>query len=162
MFRISVAGILWLIVLAALNSAVLRFFEYFAREPEPILLLVGLMPLFDAFIISLCVAATRSFRFELRRRDHRRGFSGAFALTTAAMLVGSSFLCIVATHPILELLQLFLDPVIAWFKVIAEREPTESVVGVTLCLVMSGPMLVIAAILSFIMSRYELVISRRE
>ena len=54
MFRISIAGILWLIALAALNFAVLRYFEYFVGTGEqPIVPLLGLMSLFDAFLLDL-------------------------------------------------------------------------------------------------------------
>ncbi len=68
MFRVSIAGLLWLIVLAALNFAVLRYFEYFVRKVEqPIVPLLGLMPLFDAFLISFYAAVTSQYRFALVR-----------------------------------------------------------------------------------------------
>ena len=64
MFRLSIAGILWLIVLAAPNFAALRYFGYLVdANGEPIVLLVGLMPLFDAFLISFYAAATKQYRF---------------------------------------------------------------------------------------------------
>ena len=161
MFRISIAGILWLVVLAALNFAVLRYFEYIQKSPEPIILLVGLMPLFDGFMISLYVAATRKYHFALRRRDRRGEFAGVFALTTAVMLAVSTFLCIVASQHILELMDSLFSSFIEWLTGFAQQGHTESLVGAALCLIMSGPMLVIATIFAFVMSRYKLVITRR-
>jgi hypothetical protein len=152
-FRISIAGILWLIGLAALNFAVLRYFEYFVRTVEqPIVLLVGLMPLLDACLISFYAAATRQYRFALVRRAGRGGFAKSLAVTTGVLLALSMFLCVAAPRTIVDLLEASFD-----FKRVTARP----LVGATLCVLMSGPLLVIATVISLITRRFRLVITRR-
>jgi hypothetical protein len=131
------------------------------KWPDPIVLLVGLMPLFDGFMISLYVTATRRYRFALRRRDRPGGFAGIFALTTAIMLATSTFLCVAATRLIPELIDSLFSSFGEWLKGVAQGGYTESLEGAVLCLIMSGPLLVIATISAFVASRFELVITRR-
>jgi hypothetical protein len=162
MFRLSIAGILWLIVLAALNFAVLRYFEFLVnRGEDPVVLLVGLMPLFDAFLISFYAAANKRYRFMIMRRVSRGSFAGSFALTTGVTLALCMFLCIAARQHILELIEVLLEPFSKWFAVLRELGSGQSLIGATLCLIMSGPLLAIATVISFVMSRYRLVITRR-
>ena len=73
MFRIS--DLLWLIALAALNLTLLKYFEPVIDLSPKFAGLIGLMPLFDLFALSLYVALTRRFRFTLsggRYGEHRR------------------------------------------------------------------------------------------
>ena len=162
MFRLSIAGILWLIVLAALNFAVLRYFGYLAgANGEPIVLLVGLMPLFDAFLISFYAAATKHYGFSLVRRAGRGGFAKSLAVTTGVMLALCIFLCFAAPKAILTLIVDSVD-FRKWLGIF--RQPlafNETLVGATLGVLMSGPLLVIATVFSLITCRYRLVITRR-
>jgi hypothetical protein len=161
MFRISIAGILWLIVLAALNFAVLRYFEYLNQgDPEPIVWLVGLMPLFDVFLISFYAVLTKQYRFALMRRAGRGGFAKTFAVTTGVMFAFCMFVCFAAPQGISNLLN-GLCALDGWFDYLRQQGNAEPVLGATLCLIMSGPLLVIATVFSFAMSRYRLVITRR-
>ena len=162
MFRVSIAGILWLVILASLNFAVLRYFGHIAEALQPIALLVGLMPLFDAFLISFFVVATRRYRFALMRREGRGGFTGAFALAAAVMLAVSTFLCFAATQLLLELVEALFTPFSKWFESLAPFDHAASfLAGVLLCALMSGPLLVVAVVFAFVMSRFRLVITRR-
>jgi hypothetical protein len=161
MFRLSIAEILWLIVLAALNFAALRYFEYFIQEGgEPILALIGLMPLFDAFLISFYAAVTKQFRFGLVRRAGRGGFAKSLAVTTGVLLAFFMFLCFAAPRGILNLLEAFFDfP--KWLGNFRQHVTEGPLLGATLCVLVSGPLLVIAIVFSLIMCRYRLVITRR-
>jgi hypothetical protein len=160
MFRVSIAGLLWLVILAALNFAVLRYFELLAQGPEPITLLVGLMPLFDAFLISLYVALNKLYRFTLVRRESRSGFSGSLAITSGVMLAFCVFLSLAAP---LEILGLISDLIQSspWLAELDQRRNGGPLIAAALCVLMSGPLLAIAGVLSFAISRYRLVITRR-
>jgi hypothetical protein len=160
MFRISIAGILWLTALAAVNFAVLRYFEHLSKFDDPIILLVGLMPLFDGFLISLYAAATRRYDFALKRRESRGSFAEAFALTAAMMLAVSTFLCITAPQAVLELLEDPYNSSLGWLPGFAQQ-PNGVSLAVVLCLIISGPLLVIAAVFAFVMSRYKVVVARK-
>jgi hypothetical protein len=162
LFRFSLAKLLWLVALAALNFAVLRSFRSIAASPEPIVLLVALMPLFDGFVISLYAAAARKYHFALKRRDERCGFGETFALTTGLMLVVSMFLCFAAPQHLLGLIDALLGPFSQWFGDLSRLDPAESLLGAALCLIVSGPPLVIAVVFALVMSRYKLEIVRRE
>ena len=161
MFRISIAGILWLTALVAVNFAVLRYFEHLSKFDDPIILLIGLMPLFDGFLISLYAAATRRYHFSIKRRESRGSFAEAFALTAATMLAVSTLLFITATHPIVELLDDLYSSSRGWLPGFAQQ-PDGVSLAVALCLIISGPLLVIATIFAFVMSPYKLVVTRRE
>jgi hypothetical protein len=159
MFRLSIAGILWLIALAALNFAVLRYFKYVVDVgPEPIILLILLMPLFDAFLMSFYAAITKQYRLVLMRREGRGGVAETFALTTGVMFAFCMFVSFAAPKLILQLMEDWLLPFIKWFE---QQRGNEPLIGATLCLIVSGPPLVIASVFSFAMSRYRLVITRR-
>jgi hypothetical protein len=161
MFRISIAGVLWLIVLAALNFAVLRYFEYIADATgEPIVLLVGLMPLFDAFLISFYVAATKHYHFALVHRASRVGFAKLLAVTTGVMLALCIFLCFAAPRTIVDLLGAPFD-FFRWLGIFRQPQTNKPLVGATLCVLMSGPLLLIATVFSLITCRFRLVITRR-
>jgi hypothetical protein len=161
MFRLSIAGMLWLVILAALNFAVLRYFEYIDHGPDAIVLLVGLMPLFDVFLISCYAAVTKHFRFTLMRREGRGGFAGTLALATGVLLALCTFVCVVAPQHISNLIEIAVEPFTKWFEAWRKVGNGESLIGATLCLIMSGPLLVIATGFSLAMSRYRLVITRR-
>jgi hypothetical protein len=161
MFRLSIAGILWLIVLAALNFAVLRYYEYFDQVGgEPIIPLVGLMPLFDAFLISFYAAVTKQYRFGLVRRAGRGGFAKSLAVTTGVLMALCMFLCFAAPRGIMTLIDASFDfP--NWLLNFGQRVTEGPLLGATLCVLMSGPLLVIATVFSLITCRYRLVITRR-
>jgi hypothetical protein len=160
MFRLSIAGILWLIVLAALNFAVLRYFEYFVQEGgEPIVPLLGLMPLFDAFLISFYAAVTKQYRFGLVRRAGRGGFAKSLAVTTGVLLALCMFLCFATPRGIVNLLEASFDfP--NWPGNFGQHVTEGPLLGATLGVLMSGPLLVIATVFSLVTCRYRLVITR--
>ena len=161
MFRISIAGILWLTALVAVNLTVLRYFEYLDKMDDPIILLIGLMPLFDGFLISLYAAVTRRYHFALKRRESRGHYVEVFALTTAMMLAVSTFLCVTATKTVLELLDGPYNSWLGWLPGFAQQ-PDGVFLAVALCLIISGPLLVIATVFAFVMSPYQVVVTRRQ
>ena len=161
MFRISIAGILWLTALVAVNFAVLRYFEYLRKMDDPIILLVGLMPLFDGFLISLYAAVTRRYHFALYAVRAEDTSWKSSRLTAAVMLAVSTFLCITATKTVLELLDGPYSSWLGWLPGFAQQ-PEGVFLAVALCLIISGPLLVIAAVFAFVMSPYEVVVTRRQ
>jgi hypothetical protein len=162
MFRLSIASVLWLIVLAALNFAILRSLEYLVSDgPGPIIPLVGLMPLFDVFLISSYVALTKRYRFTLISRPDGRDFAKTFAVTSGVMLAFCMFLCFALTHGLLVLIEVVLTPFDKWSKNMGWQGDGEALIGAAMCAVMSGPLIVMATLLSLIMSRYRLVIALR-
>ena len=84
MFRISL--LLWLIALAALNLTVLKYSEPIIELSPKFAGLIGLMPLFDLFAVSLYLALTARFRFALIRRQMRRSLMGSTAAGSGAIL----------------------------------------------------------------------------
>jgi hypothetical protein len=85
MFRISL--LLWLIALAALNLTLLRYSEAVIDLSPKFAGLIGLMPLFDLFALSLYLALTRRFRFALVRRAVRKNIADSAAMVSEAILV---------------------------------------------------------------------------
>ena len=116
------------------------------------------MPLFDGFLISLYAAVTRRYHF--RQIAVKRGhFAEVFALTAATMLAVSTFLFITATQAVLELLDDLYNSSRGWLPGFAQQ-PDGVSLAVALCLIISGPLLVIATVFAFVMSPYQVVITR--
>jgi hypothetical protein len=159
--RISIGTALWLVVMAALNFAVLRAFASIQKGPLLIVLLVGLMPLFDGFIISAYCAATKRFHFTLKRRESLGDFAGFFAIMSAVLMAASTVMCVVATEQVFQLVEALFGAFKDWFGVLSHQPRYEALVGSILCLIMSGPMLLIATGFAWTMSRYRLVMTPR-
>lgn len=84
MFRISPR--LWLIALASLNLSLLQYCEAVIRFSPKFAGLIGLMPRFDFFALSVYLALTGRFRFALLRRRERKS-----AVDSAAVIAGRSW-----------------------------------------------------------------------
>jgi hypothetical protein len=162
MFRLSIASVLCLIALAALNFAILRSFEYLVSDgPGPIIPLAGLMPLFDVFLISSHAALTKRYRFTLIRRSDGRDFAKTFAMTSGVMLAFCIFLCFALTHGLLVLIEDLLMPFDKWLKNMGRQGDGGALIGSAMCVFMLGPLIVMTTLLALIMSRYRLVMALR-
>src|SRR5262249_25461052 len=92
MFRISL--LLWLIALAALNLTVFRYSEALINISPKLAGLIGLMPLFDFFFVSVYLALTRKFRFGLSRRSVRKSILESIAAVSWAILIVATMSCL--------------------------------------------------------------------
>lgn len=161
MFRIS--HLLWLIALAALNFTLLRYSEAIADLSPKFVGLVGLMPLFDLFVLSLYLALTRRFRFALVRREVRRSLVDSVATWSGAILILGTTSCLLFHEVVLGTLDLLYTPVYDLIKVSESTPETRGfLIGASLGLIMSGPPILFAFLLGYIHSRFRLEITRRE
>ncbi len=80
-------------------------------------------------------------------------------MTTGVLLALSMFLCFAAPGTIVDLLEASFD--FKWLGNFRKQVTEGPLVGATLCVLMSGPLLVIATVFSLITCRFTLVITRR-
>jgi hypothetical protein len=161
MFRISL--LLWLVALAALNLVLLRYSEAVIDLSPKFAGIIGLMPLFDLFVLSLYLALTTRFRFALVRRTVRKNIIDSAAMVSGAILVLGTASCLLFHEVVLELVQLPFSPVDHWIKVSESSPETRCfVIGAFLGLLMSGPPILLTFVLGYLHSRFKLEITRRE
>lgn len=159
MFRISF--LVWLIVLAALNLAVLRSFGYLVADPEPVISLVGLMPLFDTLLVALYFVIAKRFRFAIRKE--RGAFLETFGVTTAVILALATLISVAAPHRVLQLAEIALDAYQDDLKAFEQRgDNAMPVLGALLGVLMSGPLIALSLLVALILSQFKIVITRRE
>ena len=161
MFRI--AHLLWLIALAALNLTLLRYSEAFTDLGPKFVGLVGLMPLFDVFVLSLYLALTRRFRVALVRRDARKSFVDSMATVSGPILILGMASCLLFPEVVLQTLDPVFTPFDQRFKV-TEYPPEMRgfLIGSLLGLLVSGPPILFALGLGYIHSRFRVEITRQE
>ena len=161
MFRISL--LLWLVVLAALNFTLLRYSEAAIELSPKLAGLIGLMPLFDLFALSLYLALTRRFRFALVRRTRAKNIVDSAAMVSGAILVLGTTSCLLFPEVVLHLVDLLFSPLNQWI-VGSESSPETRgfLVGGLLGLLMSGPPIFLTFVLGYIHSLFRLEIKRRE
>src|SRR4051812_36450375 len=161
MFRISL--LLWLIALAALNLTLLKYSEAVIDLSPKFAGLIGLLPLFDLFALSLNLALTRRFRFALARRRVRNNMVDSAAMVSGAILVLGTTSCLLFPEVILQLLEPLFSPFDRWIKVSGSSPETRGfLIGTLLVMVISGPLILLTFVLGYIHSRYRLEITRRE
>ena len=161
MFRISL--LLWLVALAALNLAVLRYSEAVIDLSPKFAGIIGLMPLFDLFVLSLYLALTTRFRFALVRRTVRKNIIDSAAMVSGAILALGTASCLLFHEVVLELIQLPFSRLDHWIKVSESSPETRGfVIGAFLGLLMSGPPILVTFVLGFLHGRFKLEITRRE
>jgi hypothetical protein len=161
MFRISL--MLWLIALVALNLTVLKYFEAIINLSPKFVVLIGLMPLFDLFALSLYLAVTRRFHVALVRRMVRQNMADSAAMMSGMILVIGTTSCLLFSEVILQLLELLFSPFYLWIEVSKSSPETRGfLVGALLELLMSGPPILLTFVLGYIHSRFRLEITRRE
>ncbi len=161
MFRISL--LLWLIALAALNLTLLKYSEAVIDFSPKFPGLIGLMPLFDLFALSLYLALTRRFRFTLVRRRARKNMVDSAAMVSGAILVLGVTSCLLFTEVVLQLLDVLNTPVDQWIGVSSSSPETRGfLIGASLGMLMSGPLIFLTIVLGYIHSRFRLEITRRE
>jgi hypothetical protein len=161
MFRISL--LLWLIALAALNLTLLKYSEAVIDLSPKFAGLIGLMPLFDLFALSLYLALTRRFRFALVRREMRKNIVDSAAMVSGAILVVSTTSCLLFPEVILGLVELLFSPLDQWIGVSRSSPETRSfLTGTLLAMLISGPLIFVTFVLGYIHSRFRLEITRRE
>ena len=112
MFRISL--LLWLVALAALNFTLLRYSEAAIELSPKLAGLIGLMPLFDLFALSLYLALTRRFRFALVRRTSAKNIVDSAAMVSGAILVLGTTSCLLFPEVVLQLVDLLFSPLNQW------------------------------------------------
>jgi hypothetical protein len=161
MFRISL--LLWLIAFAALNLTLLKYSEAVIDLSPKFAGLIGLMPLFDLFALSLYLALTRRFRFGLVRRAMRKKMVDSAVMVSGAILVLGMTSCLLFPEVVLQLLALLFSPFDRWIKVSETSPETRGfLIGTLLVMVISGPLILLTFVLGYIHSRYRLEITRRE
>jgi hypothetical protein len=161
MFRISL--LLWLIALAALNLTLLKYTEAVIDLSPKFAGLIGLMPLFDLFALSLYLALTRRFRFALVRRTVRKNIVDSAAMMSGAILILCTTSCLLFPEVVLQLVELLFFPFNQWIKVSASSPETRGfLIGALLGLLTSGPPILLAFVLGYIHSQFRLEITRRE
>jgi hypothetical protein len=161
MFRISL--LLWLIALAALNLTLLRYTEAVIDLSPKFAGLIGLMPLFDLFALSLYLALTRKFRFALVRRSVRKTIVDSAAMVSGAILVLGTTSCLLFPEVVLQLVELLFSPFDPWIKVSESSPETRGLlIGAFLGLLMSGPPIFLTFVLGYIHSRFRVEITWRE
>ena len=161
MFRISL--LVWLVALAALNLTVLRYSEAILDLSPKFAGIIGLMPLFDLFVLSLYLAMTMRFRFVFVRRPVPKNIVDAAAMVSGAILAVATALCLLFHEVVLALVQLPLSPVEIWIK---RSDPSPNtrglVIGASLGLLLSGPPILLTLVLGYLHSRFQLEITRRQ
>jgi hypothetical protein len=161
MFRIS--DLLWLIALAALNLTLLKYFEPVIGLSPKFAGIIGLMPLFDLFALSLYVALTRRFRVTLVRRQVHRSLVDSVATLSGAILVLGTMSCLLFPEVVLLLVDLLFSPLDRWIGVSKSSPETRGfLAGTLLVMLISGPLILLTFVLSYPYSRYRLQIMRRE
>ena len=161
MFRISL--LLWLIALAALNLTLLKYSEAVIDLSPKFAGLIGLMPLFDLFALSLYLALTRRFRFALVRRRVRKNMVDSAAMVSGAILVLGTTSCLLFPEVVLQLIEPLFLPFDQWIKVSGSSPETRGfLIGTLLVMLISGPLILLTFVLGYIHSRYRLEITRRE
>jgi hypothetical protein len=157
MFRISL--LLWLITLAALNLTLLKYSEAVIELSQKFAGLIGLMPLFDLFALSLYLALTRRFHFALVRRN----IVDSAAMVSGAILVLGTTSCLLFFEVVLQLVDLPFSSLLQWIEVSKSSPETRGfLIGTLLGLLMSGPPIFLTFVIGYIDSRFRLEITRRE
>ncbi len=160
MYRISL--LLWLVALAALNLTLLRYSEAVIDLSPKFAGLIGLMPLFDLFALSLYLTLTRRFRFALVRRQVPGSFMGSVAVASGAILALGTLSSLLFPEVVLQLLDVLYTPVDPRIGVsTSSPESRGFLMGTLLGLVTSGLPILLTFVLGYIHSRFRLEITRR-
>jgi hypothetical protein len=161
MFRISL--LLWLIAVAALNLTVLKYSEVVIELSPKFAGLIGLMPLFDLFALSFCIALTSRFRFALVRRHMPRSVVDSAAMMSGAILAVGTLLCLLFPEVVVQLIEPLFSPLEQWIRVSESSPETRGfLIGALLGMFMSGPPIFLTIVLGYLYSRFKLEITRRE
>jgi hypothetical protein len=125
--------------------------------------LIGLMPLFDLFVLSLYLALTRRFGFALVRRRVQGSFVVSTAVASGAILALGALSCLLFPEVVLQLLDVLYTPIDQWIGVSSSSPESRGfLIGALLGLLMSGPPIFLSFVLGYIHSRFRLEITRRE
>ncbi len=161
MFRISL--LLWLIALAALNLTLLKYSESVIEVSPKFAGLIGLMPLFDLFILSVYLAVTKRFRFTLVRRTAPKNLADSAAMVSGAILVLGAMSCLLFPEVALLTADLLFSPLDQWTGATQSSPETRGfLIGALLGMVLSGPAIALTIVLGFIHTWFRLEITRRE
>jgi hypothetical protein len=164
--RFSIFMAMVAVALVAANLGVIRAVVPVSEVSWP-LFLVGLLPLLDAQIISVyCLIAPR-YRIWLRRRapQERIGFAPTFAAVNALALLMAIAICVMAEDAVMACLSCVGDALVPFVESMHlgqefENLPIVQFVELPLFLgaIISGPLLMLALTISWVSSRYKLVI----
>jgi hypothetical protein len=151
------------IAIVAVNCAAVRAsYSGIANEALPGMLVGGLLPLVNAFFISLYLIAKR-YRFSLRRRkqDWHGRFIVVFSAFTALALTTLLVACVFATSYVHEYAEGAFAPFEPWPRWFDETFFRLVFLPIFLGVVLSGPPLLLALTVGFVSSRLELVVATR-
>jgi hypothetical protein len=167
--RFSIARAMAVIALVAVNCAAVRALVQ-AADPVYSILFLGLLPLLNAQSIGLYLLLSR-YRISLRRPmpAERLGIVPAFAGANALALVVSVTSFVVAPEVVLRVLIYALAPVEELFRSMG-FEPSDFetpffrfvMAPLLFGVAVSGPLLVLVFVLSWLSSRYRIRIVRRD
>ncbi|MHC5538914.1 hypothetical protein ACYOEI_11900 [Singulisphaera rosea] len=155
MFRVSF--LLWLVVLAALNLVALRTYDSLFTDAETIILLVGLMPLFDTLLVVLYLVISKRFRFKIRME--RGAFLETFGVTLGIILGLATFASIVAPRSLLQWIVMASPTQLRTLE--ESGDNMAPVLGAWVGALMSGPLIALALVLALILSQFKVDITRR-
>jgi hypothetical protein len=160
MLRISL--LLWLIALAALNLTLLKYCEAIIEFSPKFAGLIGLMPLFDFFALSVYLALTGRFRFALVRRQERKSIVDSAAAVGGVILASGTLLCLLFSEVVIQLIELLFSPLGLWIEVSkSSPEMRGFLIGALLGVLISGPPICLTLVFGLFHSRFRLEISRR-
>jgi hypothetical protein len=163
--RFSISVAMAVVALAAANCAALRV----AYLDDSGVFLIGLLPLLNAQIIGLYYLIGLRYRISLRRRRQREqvGFAPIFVAANALALLVSITVCVLAPTVMIAYLRYVLGSLEPFLALGVQPAPYVSllfreVVGLLLVgALMSGPLLVLGSIFSWVSSRYKIVVVSR-
>jgi hypothetical protein len=142
---------------------VLRYSEAIIELSTKFAGLIGLMPLFDLFALSLYLALTRRFRFALVRRTVRKNFVDSAAVVSGAILALGATTCLLFPEVVLQLLEPLFSPIERWIGASKSSPETRNVlIGAMLAMIISGPPIFLTFILGYLHSQFRLEVTRRE
>ena len=133
------------------------------------IIIVGLLPLLDAQIIGMYLAASR-YGISLRRRtrQERVGFAPAFAAANALAFVAAITACVMAPAGVIPYLEFVLGPAEMGFRSMGFQNgdfdnPFFRFFGIPLLVgtALSGPPLLLALLVGWVSSGYKLVVVAR-
>jgi hypothetical protein len=167
--RFSIFMAMAAVALVAANLAVIRAVVPVSEVSWP-LFLVGLLPLLDAQIIGVYCLIVPRYRIWLRRRapQERIGFAPTFAAVNALALLIAIATCVMAADAVMACLEYVGEALVPFVESMHlgqefENLPIVQFVALPLFLgaILSGPPLLVTLTISWVSSRYKLVIVPR-
>jgi hypothetical protein len=169
MSRFSISKVMAVIALAAANCAAFReLFPFVNGGNITGILFMGLLPLANAQIVGLYLLFSRyRICYRRRTREERTGIAPTFVAVNTLVLLASVTACLVFTSELIDFLEFSLHPLQAFFLSLGRKQTDfeaqifEAMIPIYLCVVLSGPPLLVVLIVCWLRSRYKFVITPR-